>query len=174
MTSKGIGLLGAAACATFALACGSDKSVAAGPEPTITITEPADGATVTITDDPDVPVGFSVKHFVLKDPGMCGGASGCGHVHVNVDGHKCDDHENGEVHSYTEESSTSPVGAGLDYCTDAVMGVPAARTYVFVAGLYDDDEAAVLDSSGKAVTDSIHVDVVIAPIGDGGVKDGGS
>jgi hypothetical protein len=139
----------------------------------VSITEPAEGATVTITNDPDVNVGFTVSHFDLKDVGTCGTASACGHVQIAVDGHNCDDHENGEIHSYNAEGATSPIGAGLDYCTDAVMGVPAEKQYSIVVGLYDDKEAPVMNSAGKPVTDSIKINVKVAPPSDGGTGDAG-
>jgi hypothetical protein len=162
--SRWFDLACAVGCAASAFACsGSDKSPPKAPDPTVSITEPVDKSTITITDDPDVQVGFAVTNFDLEDLGMCAGAPHCGHVHVNIDGHECDDHEDGDIRSFTAESATSPVGSGLDYCTDAVMGVPAQRTYTIVVGLYDDDEAAVNDSSGKAVTNSVDIDVKIAP-----------
>jgi hypothetical protein len=163
-------VVGAVGCATLAVACSSDsaKTPTNGPEPAVSITEPADKATVIITDDPDVPVAFTVTNFTLKEPGKCAGASACGHVHVLVDGHSCDDHENGEVHSFNAESATSPVGAGLDYCTDAVMGVPVEKSYPVVVSLYGDDEAEVKDSSGKAVSDSIEFSVKIMSPADAG------
>jgi len=172
---KWLDVAGAVTCATLAFACSSDtaKTGSKGPDPTVTITEPADKATVTITDDPDVQVGFAVTNFDLKDLGKCAGASGCGHVQVSVDGHNCDDHSNGAVHPYNAETATSPVGAGLDYCTDAVMGVPVEKTYPVVVGLYDDNEAAVMDSSGKPVSASIEINVKVVPPSDGGAGDGG-
>jgi hypothetical protein len=181
-----LGIASAIGCATLAFACSSDSAKSGGPDPTIKITDPADKATVTITEDPDVPIGFTVTNFTLKEApsradagaatvlATCAGAADCGHVHIAVDGHSCDDHEDGETNTFNHESATSPIFAGLDYCTDAVTGIPKEKAYPVVLTLYRDDETQVMDSLGKPVMDSIEINVKVMPPTDGGANgDGG-
>jgi hypothetical protein len=108
------------------LACSSsngNNSVSDGPPPSVTITSPTNGGTVSIASSTDVPVMFSVENFMLKAPGGCGSINiNCGHVHVLVDATAC----NGPGLPYNSDfpssgSATSPATATahLSTCTTA-------------------------------------------------------
>jgi len=52
--------------------------------PSLSVTSPADGASVPLGQDPgkSVPIAFSVENMTLKAPGTCAGSFHCGHVRV--------------------------------------------------------------------------------------------
>jgi hypothetical protein len=134
----------AVAAAAAPLACSSSNggsSTFDGPPPTVTITSPATGGTVSIASSTDVPVVFSVENFTLKAPGGCGAVNDtCGHVHLLVDGTAC----NAPGLPYNSDfptagSATSPATATvhLSTCTTA------AGAHTLTIELHSDNHALI-------------------------------
>jgi hypothetical protein len=120
---RGMTLIAVAAAAA-PLACSSSNSgssVSDGPPPSVTITSPTNGDTVSIANSTDVPVTFSVENFMLEAPGACGAVStNCGHIHLLVDVTAC----NAPGMPYNSDfptvgSSTSPATATAHLATCA-------------------------------------------------------
>jgi hypothetical protein len=143
--------------------------------PSITITSPADNATVNASDaSPDVDFSIDVKNFTLMAPGKCPtGDTACGHIHVLVDADVGDGKQcNSPGAPYNEafpdptEDAAGP-HAGLDYCKTGVTG-----DHLITVELHHDNHSPVNGSDGKVVSDSVHIKV---PGGDaGGPKDAGN
>jgi plastocyanin len=163
--------LGVAAVALFASSCnGNSNNVAASTGPSISITSPQDGDMVSGVDsNPDVPVSFTVKNFILRDQGQCAGLSSCGQVQVFVDGTSCNDPT---PLPYNNIGSSSPIDAGLDYCP-TLLG-----DHTITVQLVLDDGTVVADAKGNAIADSVTIMAMAgAPQDDGGVppqQDGGA
>jgi hypothetical protein len=107
---------------------------------------------VDASGDPDVPVAFAVTGFTLKDPGMCAGAAGCGHVHVLVDGTGCNDV--GSHSPYNAAGAASPINAGLDYCP-SIGGMHTIKLE-----LHNDDHSAFKDATGATISDSVTITAI--------------
>jgi hypothetical protein len=101
------------------------------------------GESVLMGLDPDktMPFDFTVKNFALKAPGTCGGAAGCGHVHLLVDGEACND----TGAPYNNAGAASPIRAKLARCARA------AGPHVVTVALHNDDHSAVKDAAGRPV-----------------------
>jgi hypothetical protein len=140
-------------CVTAALllcACGGSSSPAKSGDGTITITSPANNATVTAdANSPDVNISFTVANFTLKAPGSCKGMSNCGHVHLTVDGTACNDPS--APGAYNNDGFASPISVGLDYCA-AISG-----THVVEAQLHNDDHSTYSDPAGTPVVSDITI-----------------
>jgi len=127
----------------FAFACSSGSST-----PTITITSPADGATVAAGTDAmkSIPVAFTLTNFTLAAPGP--NEPGVGHIHVLVDGAACTPaaapYDNADV-------SASPAMAQLSTCP-AVAG-----PHTITLELHNNDHSAVTDSSGNIVAAKVSI-----------------
>jgi plastocyanin len=123
-------------------------------DPTITITTPAEGATVSFdVDHPDVDVAFTTTDITLRDPGMCAGASVCGHVEVFIDDTACNDQSDpANPKPYNEATSTSPLTAGLDYCPNFP---DVTGTHTLKLELHKDDLSRLLDSNGQPISAQI-------------------
>jgi len=174
--------------ATCLVACSEDEddeaassSASGGSTATITINAPADGANVIAELEMDgdeveleVEIEFTVTNFTLKEPGTCGGAAACGHVHIKVDGDNCDDtEEDGTMLPFNEEVFVSPSGADLLYCggvslgPDGVEGADGGHT--ITVQLHNDDESAVTNTIGVIVSDQVNVEVEVEDgVGTGG------
>jgi len=115
--------------------------------PGIVLAYPFDGGTVALGTDSNqsVPVAFTVSNFTLKAPGTCSGASGCGHVHVQVDGNAC----NAPGQPYNNAGAASPINALMALCSTPT-GV-----HTLQASLHNDDHSPVLDSAGHPVASGI-------------------
>jgi hypothetical protein len=139
---------------------GGGDTAPVGPAPTIKITSPADQAAIIITDDPDVQIAFTVTNFTLMDPGSCGATKNCGHVQILVDGPACNDNsEDSGTKAFNAEGSTSPIGAGLDYCPGGVNGIPGP--HAIVAELHNDDESPVKNAAGATISDIINITATV-------------
>ncbi len=133
----------------FAFGCGGGSTSG----PTVKITSVGSAGAVTFTaDSPDVDVVLSTSGIVLKDPGACLGATGCGHVELFVDGTTCNNHEDAaDPKPYNHVASSTTAMAGLDYCP----GFPAvAGSHTLRAELHKDDLSPIVDSNGKTISDS--------------------
>jgi hypothetical protein len=89
----------------------------AGMEPSISITSPTNGSTVTpMGAMSTVAVAFTTMNFTLADPTMSGAcdptSDNCGHVHVLVDGMACTP----DGSPYDNAATASPAQAILSTC----------------------------------------------------------
>jgi hypothetical protein len=59
--------------------------------PRLTITSPAEGASVALGAPPEgfVEIGFTAEHLDLRNPGECGDTPMCGFIGLNIDGNDC-------------------------------------------------------------------------------------
>jgi hypothetical protein len=148
------------AVALTALGCGSDSKSSPGAvttpsdggPPTIKITSPANGATVSPASDsdfPDVPVTLAITNFTLKAPASADCPSGtCGHVHLMVDGTACNDKETMPPPPYNSAAtalSGPDVHVGLDYCSKI------GGQHVITAELHNNDHSPVTGPDGKPI-----------------------
>lgn len=123
--------------------------------PSVAITSPADGATVTLGGDADmtVPIAFSAQHVTFEPfpgEGTCTGVSNCGVLVVYIDGHSCDDPlAPGPVNNLN--SGTSPINAHFVHCD-----VPTGPHTVTVT-VIDDTGDNPLMSNGNPVSSSIDI-----------------
>jgi hypothetical protein len=159
----------AAACIGLTPACSS------GPQAEVHFKAPDDGAMVSATPDVEgsepnleFEVEFDVKNFTLQAPGACDGMDACGHVHIQIDGDRCNDSEAEGRLDYNEEVFQSPAAADLIYCQGIMVGsggiLGVDGDHVVTLTLVDDDESPVLDDAGKPIADARHVDVhVVQP-----------
>lgn len=130
---------------------GGDAPAAPGPA-SITITSPAEGASLSFDGEPTVPVAFTVTGFTLGDISSCAASPACGDVWINVDGADCNA-PTGGAPPRNEEGSVSPVIARLEYC---FKGADGAHT--IIASLHDKNGNAYKDSTGKEVVSApIHI-----------------
>ena len=108
-----------------------------GMAPTITITDPKAGAMVTLGADASksVNVAFTSTNFVLKAPGMCAGAAGCGHVHELIDMAACND--TGGGFPYNNAATASPAVAKFALCA-----TPTGQHTISLE-LHNDDHSAL-------------------------------
>lgn len=93
----------------------SIKTIAADTgAPSIAITSPSAGGHVTLGTDVNksIPITFTTANFTLAAPGTPTCGTGCGHVHVLVDGTAC----NASMQAYNAEGSASPISALLAFC----------------------------------------------------------
>jgi hypothetical protein len=121
-----------------------------GPE-SITITSPADGATVTFDGEPNLQVAFTVTNFRLSDPQFCGTQKQCGTVWIKVDGDNCNE-PIGNTPPRNAEGTSSPITAHLEYCFNGNAG-----PHTIDAELHDSDGVLVTDGSGKPARATIHI-----------------
>jgi hemoglobin len=142
------GLL-ASACAEVGTA--DPPTPPAAPEPpTLVITSPAEGASVTLQADAPrtLVVAFDLTGFVLRVPGTClASEHPCGHVVVHVDGDAC----NAEGADFNVAGAGSPVGAAMVHCADS------AGPHQIELHLAADDRTPWEDGSGAGITASISV-----------------
>jgi hypothetical protein len=124
-----VGCIGSAGCG---------GAVSAG-EPSISITSPAQLATVQPGSDSlmSVPVDFVVANFTLKD--SCKGASNCGHVVLKVDLNGCITFGQ----KYNATASASPIQAHFSRCP--------IGSHSMQLELHHDDDTAELDANGQPV-----------------------
>jgi len=112
--------------------------------PTISISAPAQNATVTMAAGNIVPVTFSVMNFLLKAPGTCVAADGaCGHVHLKIDGTACNDTASSKP--YNNAGFASPINAELAFCP------MAAGAHNISLELHNNDHTAVIDPTTSMV-----------------------
>ena len=116
---------------------------------TLSIRSPADKAIVSLPADKKISVTFDTN-YVLKDPGTCGGQSGCGSVYLLVDGTAC----NAPGKAWNANATSSPTSVDLALCNTAV-GV-----HTISAELHQDGGTFVENSVTKdPVTSSVTVTV---------------
>jgi hypothetical protein len=121
-----------------------------GPTPTLTITSPAENATIVITDDPDVPVAYTVTNFTVKKPGTCAaGEAHCGHVEIKVDGDACNNKEPGEEGPFNHSNEENPIPGGLDYCEGGLAAINGPHT--FVLRLVNDNNTPVAGAASATL-----------------------
>jgi hypothetical protein len=162
------------------IACDDETTTTKGPTPTLTLTSPTEGATVAAELEQEgtetelhVEIEFTVTNFTLAEPGKCGGKPSCGHVHVKVDGDKCNDtEEDGTKVPYNELVFASPAGADLLYCEGVTLGpmgvMGAEGPHVIAVQLFNDDHSAVTSPSGQGITDQVNVTVELEAAGGAG------
>jgi hypothetical protein len=71
--------------------CGEDEEAVGAAtvlKPAVKIVHPAEGACISVGDDPKprILVQVSVEDLLLRPPGLCGSTAGCGHLEVRVNG----------------------------------------------------------------------------------------
>ena len=97
--------------------------------------------------------GLTTRRAIASTSRFCSvviaGAKMSGHVHLLEDGTACNDKANNSP--YNAAGSTSPIDAGLDYCSK-IEG-----SHKITLELHNDDHSAVKDSSGATVSDSIMI-----------------
>jgi hypothetical protein len=155
----------------YAMGASSAGGSGSGTAPSIHITSPKSGDTVSSGTDPDFPdknVEFSVTNFKLMPPAS--GATACpagtcGHVHLYVhtaggDKTECND----PAQPYNAAGAASPIAAGFDYCKT----IPGSRTILLE--LHNDDHSPVNGADGQVVSDS--VSITVAGGGDAGTDAG--
>jgi hypothetical protein len=132
--------------ALFVIACTSATITPPTIYPTITISAPASGATVTMGTDADktVPITFGVSDFTLMAAGTCNGAANCGHVHILVDGPTC------SPPPYNNEAHAIPTANALL----AKCPTPAG-SHTVTLELHDDMHNPVKDASGTQIAASV-------------------
>jgi hypothetical protein len=138
-----LGCLGAAGCGA---------SLSSHP-PSVTITSPAELATVQPGTDPrmSLPVEFTVQNFTLKP--SCGGKSNCGHVVLNIDIDGCK--RVGE--KYNDTGTASPIAAYFDTCQIGSHSLQLALNH--------DDETPELDASNNPVASQVITIFLATPDG---------
>lgn len=125
--------------------------------PTLAITSPTDGATVTTAADGarSVLIDFTTEGVTLEAPGTCLATdSPCGHVRVTVDGDAC----NAAGDAFNSVAVASPAQAGLARCA-AATGAHTIRL-----ALAQDDGAPWLDGGGSEIAASLTVTADIPPL----------
>ena len=121
-------------------------------EASISITEPKDGAAVSLGADADksVAVNYQVQNFTLKAPGSCAGAAGCGHVHLLIDQEAC----NSTGAPYNNAGAAGPTAAKFAACPAA-----AGRHTVRVE-LHNDDHSPVKDLGARVIASQVSISTV--------------
>jgi hypothetical protein len=124
-------------------ACSSTTATPPPAEPSISISAPSNGATVTAGTDADksVPLTFAVVDFTLKAPGTCAGAANCGHIHVLVDGAGCTP----AGQPYDNAATSSPAVAKLASCPKV------AGSHTASLELHNDDHSPVNGATGSVI-----------------------
>lgn len=112
--------------------------------PSLAITSPADGATVTLGIDVNksVPIAFATENFTLAAAGTSGCGSGCGHVNLTIDGTAC----NAQGSTYNASGSSSPINALFGLCPTPI------GTHTLVMTLRNDDDSLVAAASPTSIT----------------------
>ncbi len=116
--------------------------------PSVTITSPMAGASVSLGTTNTVPVAFSVTNFTMMAPGSCGATMNCGHVHLQVDGAAC----NSGGSPYNAISASSPLSANFAICPMANR----IGSHRITVQLRNDDHSAVL-AGGSPVDSSVMI-----------------
>jgi hypothetical protein len=149
---------------------GSSSGTSSGGLPTITITTPTNGGTVTVVKQPvtgevDAPFDFTTTNFTGKPAGGCGSVTNnCGHIHIFVD-----PSEDGGVSPCTPAGSPynnacplleadggispfSPCNAIMSNCsnTDPINGSHTLRVE-----LHSDMHAPIVGTDGGVIFDAI-------------------
>ena len=128
--------------------------------PTIAISSPMSGATVTVTKLPGteevVPISFSTTNIMLMAPGSCPMSLGptddsCGHVHLLIDGTAC-----------------TPAGAPYNNATPAMAGAVPSPVNAIVTScpmvngahtvtleLHHDDHSSLMGADGKVISTQV-------------------
>jgi hypothetical protein len=149
-----IGLIAAlAACSSSSTAASTgtaDSGPAAGSNPTITITSPANNGTLTLAADKTGDIVFTTTNFTLKAPGTCAGAALCGHVHVLIDGTACNDTAGSPPPPYNIAANASPAAANFGFCPTA----DGAHTVVLE--LHNDDHSP-FQVNGQTVSATVAI-----------------
>lgn len=111
--------------------------------PSIAITSPTAGAHVTLGTDVNksIPITFTTQNFTLAAPGTPSCGSGCGHVHILVDGTAC----NATSANYNAEGSASPISALLAFCPTA------AGAHTVSAELHNSDHTPLANAAPATV-----------------------
>jgi hypothetical protein len=137
---------------------GGGGGTEAGGSPTISITSPAPGATVTVTKvtgppaQEVVPVSFTVTNFTLMAPGTCpGGATNtsCGHVHLLIDGTTCT--PTGAPYNNAATVAGTPVNAILSSCP-TING-----PHTVTLELHKDDHSPLDGPSGAVISAQVMI-----------------
>ncbi len=144
---------------------GGDATITPPPGPaSITITSPADGASLTFNGEVTPAVAFTATGFTLRDPALCASAADCGDVWLNIDGADCNE-SIGAVYPRNSEGFTSPIAAPLSFCFRGSDG-----PHTVVASLHDRTGKAYQDSSGKPVVSATIHFTVVSVADDGGTE----
>lgn len=144
-------VLGLAGLAPIACSSSNGSTAGDGGVPSIAITSPASGVSVSTTTSTDVPVVFTVTNFALMAAGTCGAVNdNCGHVHLLVDGTACNAGAayNSSFPLTGAASSPATATAQLSKCPTAT------GNHTLKLELHRDDHSAV--SNGASAT----VDIV--------------
>lgn len=117
---------------------------------TLSITAPADGATVTVRPDADrtLTVAFVSSGVTLREPGTClASEQPCGHVLARVDGSACSP----DGQDFNSAGASSPLVVALGLCPSA------AGEHTIELQLVGDDRAPLLDASGASFSAAVTV-----------------
>lgn len=123
--------------------------------PSVAITSPSDGATVTLGGDADktVPIAFVAQNLTFEPfpgSGGCTGIANCGVLVVNIDGDACNDPDApGPVNNLN--SGSSPIDAHFVHCS-----VPTGAHTVTVTVIDDTGDQPVM-VNGQPLISSIHI-----------------
>ncbi len=128
---------------------GSDGGAGGGgTAPAISISSPANGASVAVTKPNDnVSLAFATTNFTLAAPGMCGSQAStdnCGHIHVLVDGTSCTPSGS----PYNNDATASPATAILSSCP------MASGSHKATLELHHDDHSPI-QVNGATVSASV-------------------
>ncbi len=135
---------------------GASSSSSGGNEggPSIFITSPSNGSTVTPTEadgggEEDILVSFSLGDFTLMAPGSCGSTPNCGHIHLLIDGaNSC----GGPPYNNAITSGTSG-NAIISKCSQ-VNG-----SHVISLELHDDQHNPINGPNGQVISSSVTITV---------------
>jgi hypothetical protein len=133
----------------------SSEVVVAALAPTVAITAPDAGATVTLGPFPgdNLSIDFDVHEFTLMTPGTCPTDSQgvCGSVFLLIDGSACNGKPGGIDQGYNNLLLASPGTAVFGQCR-----TPTGQ-HTVILELHNDDKSPLKDSSGNTLSASVSV-----------------
>ncbi len=138
-----------------AIASGCGGSSKPSVTPTLNITSPATGSTVTMNAQLTSPVVFATENFTLKAAGTPGCGVGCGHVQLLIDGALCTP----AGASWNNIGATSPIDARFGAC-----GNPVGSHQISLE-LHNNDNSPLLNASGSVISSSVNVTTIAASSG---------
>jgi hypothetical protein len=97
------------------------SAAGASAPPSIQITDPGEGATVTLDADDKAPFRYSVENFVVRPAATCASPTVdghvCGHLHLTINGTDCN---GGGI--YNVQSASFPIVGEFGVCTSGPIG----------------------------------------------------
>jgi hypothetical protein len=128
--------------------------------PTIAISSPMSGATVTVTKLPGteevVPISFSTTNIMLMTPGACPASLGptddsCGHVHLLIDGAACT--PGGQPYNNATPAMAGDVPSPVNAIVTSCPMVNGAHTVTLE--LHHDDHSSLMGADGKVISTQV-------------------